>query len=134
MRKPDWSVVASYSDANSIEFRDLQPAQAARLTEIGFPNLRALSLRHLRATDLQVLVHFPQLKRLAARFPCWSKYKPWLCRFDQDMKGCAKCGTKRTFLFLERKKRIWCSECDADRLGKVLSEFDSLIQHFRATG
>jgi len=63
MRKPDWATIASYSDATSIEFRNMNPAQAPRLAEIGFLNLRALSLRHLRATNLQVLVHFPQLKR-----------------------------------------------------------------------
>ncbi len=245
MLKPDWEVIGNYSDATSIEFRNLKPEHAKRLAQIGFANLRALSLRHLRAQDLHVLRLFPQIEnvriwqsnpvtsleglqslpnlriceltelgtlpslepvashtgltslclssgiwksqqvigdlspigilselrqlilvvrgpadftplhrlaklewlhfspalapvsevaKLAARFPFWATNKPWLHHFNGDAEGCARCGSKRTFLYLQRKKRVWCSQCDAQRLNKILDEFESLIVHFRAAG
>lgn len=243
MLKPDWGLVRSHREAESLQFRHLKPDQAERLAEIGFPNLQALNLRMLRAPDLQVLrwfplvrqlevwqsnkvtslaglehlprlhwlflselgalatlepvrhcpelesfgltggiykwqmlagsyepvaalrrlrhlllggvrgptdisplLDFPDLKylslppalfpidevaRLAARYPCYAAARYWLLEFKDDTQGCSRCGTKRVFLFLQRKRRTWCPTCDAVRLQRILDEFEALVARYR---
>ncbi|MBK7928735.1 MAG: hypothetical protein IPJ98_14940 [Bryobacterales bacterium] len=64
MRKPDWDLVHSHREAERLRFEHLTPDQVQRICEIGLPNLRALSLRFLRAPDLQLLRWFPSVKQL----------------------------------------------------------------------
>ncbi|MBN8731572.1 MAG: hypothetical protein J0L64_13590 [Acidobacteria bacterium] len=243
MLKPDWEMVRSHREAECIQFRNLKLDQVQRLCEIGFPNLRSLNLRFLRAPDLQVLRWFPSVRqlevwqsnkvtslsglehlphlnwlllselgplptlepiricaklesfaltggiwkpqkleesfapiatlrrlrhlmlwglrgpsdlgplldfpaleylhlppapfpleevaRVAARYPFYAAARPWLVEFEQDMEGCSRCGSKRTLLFLMRKRRFWCKHCDAAKLQRILNEFEALVESYR---
>lgn len=243
MLKPDWELVRNHRKAESLQFRNLKLDQVERLSEIGFPHLRALSLRFLRAPDLQILQWFPSVRRLqvwqsnkvislsglehlpdlnwlmlselgtlptleplrncaklewlaltggirkwqllegnytpvaalrqlrglllggvrgpsdlgplldfpdleylslppalfpveeiarlAARYHCYAAARYWLLEFKDDTQGCPRCGTKRVFLFLQRKRRTWCPNCDAARLQRIIEEFEELIERYR---
>lgn len=243
MLKPDWELVHSHREAECLQFRNLKLDQLQRICEIGLPNLRALSLRFLRAPDLQLLRWFPLMKqlevwqsnkvtslsglehlpdlnwlclselgplptleplrnctklesfaltggfsklqklegshepiatlrrlrhlmlyalrgpsdlgplldfpeleclhlppapypleevaRVAARYPFYAAARPWLVPLEYDRDGCSRCGRKRTFLFLKRKRVNWCEDCDAAKLQRILNEFEALIESYR---
>lgn len=105
--------------------------------------LRKLGLYNVRgATDLGPLLGFTRLARLdvataffpveavarlAKRYPFWAKPRPWLVSHDSIEAKCGRCGGGQVLLLLQRKKRLWCSSCDAVRLQKTLQAFEALI-------
>jgi hypothetical protein len=111
-------------------------------------NLKRLTITNVRGpTDLTPLLGFhflehlwlatnlfplSEIARLAARYEFWATQRPWLTRMTYDTEGCPQCGASRSLLLLQRKKKVWCERCDINRLTRVLTEFESLIDHCRS--
>jgi hypothetical protein len=62
MRRPDWHRLRAASGLDNVQFVHLGFAEVPGLVSLGFDRIRSLSLRHLRARDLGMLAHFPQLE------------------------------------------------------------------------
>jgi hypothetical protein len=112
--------------------------------------LERLTLTNVRgATDLSPLLSFRQLEhlhlatdrfpvdeiaRVAATYDFWRRNRPWVVKPEDSATLCDRCGSRLTFLFLQRKKRTWCETCDRERFGKVLGWFEALIDKYRGLG
>lgn len=111
--------------------------------------LRRLTLLNVRGpVDLSPITNLPKLEylslatalfpidqvaRVAAAYPFWREQRPWLKRLrmpEQDSDGCSRCGAARSFLHLQRRKRIWCEQCDGARMEKLLADFDRTIESY----
>lgn len=64
LRRASSTELGNLSTTHQIQFVNLTPAHVPSLSEAGFSDLRALSLRHFRSDDLKVLKAFPRLEIL----------------------------------------------------------------------
>jgi len=109
-------------------------------------NLRRLTITNVRGpldlTPISRYQHLQQLflatalfpvrevARIAAAYSFWHQQRPWLHSLPRSggVEGCSRCGGGQTLLLLQRTRGIWCEQCDADKLGRILAKFEQLIQ------